>query len=102
GGYRILGRLHHQTPAVPFITGWASTKEAVSYLRKAVQLGPRNLLNGLYLAEALWDLGGDDSRKEAIKLAEELVHATPEPKLLVEERRVQELAQADLHRWKKD
>ena len=24
GGYRVLGRLHHQTPAVPFFTGWAS------------------------------------------------------------------------------
>src|SRR5207253_3972810 len=27
--YRVLGRLHDQTPHVPFITGWASSKEAV-------------------------------------------------------------------------
>lgn len=102
GGYRILGRLHHQTPSVPFITGWASTKEAVSYLRKAVQIGPRNFLNRLYLAEALWDLDGADSHKEAVKLVEELIHDTPGPKFLVEERRVQELARADLAQWKKD
>ncbi len=102
GGYRILGRLHHQTPSVPLITGWASTKEAVSYLRKAVQIGPRNFLNRLYLAEALWDLDKDDSRQEAVKLVEEIVHDTPGPTFLVEERRTQELAQADLNRWKKD
>jgi len=29
---RVLGRLHDQTPHVPFITGWASSKEAVKYL----------------------------------------------------------------------
>ena len=102
GGYRVLGRLHHQTPAIPFITGWASTKEAVSYLRKAVQIGPRHFLNRLYLAEALWDLNRDGSRKEAVKLVEELVQDTPGPEFLVEERRTQELAQADLAHWKKD
>jgi tetratricopeptide (TPR) repeat protein len=102
GGYRVLGRLHHQTPAVPFITGWASTKEAVSYLKKAVQVGPRNFLNRLYLAEALWDLDRDDSHKEALKLVEELIRDTPGPGLLIEERRVQELAQADLNRWRGD
>jgi hypothetical protein len=102
GGYRVLGRLHHQTPAIPFITGWASTKEAVSHLRKAVQIGPQNFLNRLYLAEALWDLNRDDSRKEAMKLVEELVRNTPGPEFLVEERRAQELAQADLNRWRKD
>jgi hypothetical protein len=102
GGYRVLGRLHHQTPSVPFITGWASAKEAVSYLRKALQIGPRNFLNRLYLAEALWDLDQNGSRKEAIKLAEELVQGVPGPEFLVEERRVQELAQADLTRWKKE
>jgi hypothetical protein len=74
----------------------------VSYLRKAVQIGPRNFLNRLYLAEALWDLDGADSHKEAVKLVEELIHDTPGPKFLVEERRVQELARADLAQWKKD
>jgi tetratricopeptide (TPR) repeat protein len=101
-GYRVLGRLHHQTPAIPFITGWASTKEAVLHLRKAIQIGPRNFLNRLYLAEALWDLNRNDSRKEAVKLVEELAHDTPWPEFLVEERRAQELARADLNRWRRD
>jgi hypothetical protein len=102
GGYRVLGRLHHQTPAIPFITGWASTKEAVSYLKNAVRIGPRHFLNRLYLAEALWDFNRDGSRKEAVKLVEDLVRDTPGPEFLVEERRAQELAQADLTQWTKD
>ena len=28
GGYRVLGRLHHHTPAIPFFTGWASRSQA--------------------------------------------------------------------------
>src|SRR5882724_4360235 len=33
GPQRVLGRLHDQTPRVPFMTGWASSKEAVRFLR---------------------------------------------------------------------
>src|SRR5258706_14250159 len=32
GGYRVLGRLHHQTPAEPFFTGWASRADALGNL----------------------------------------------------------------------
>ncbi|MBI3596241.1 MAG: hypothetical protein HY203_03695 [Nitrospirae bacterium] len=92
GGYRILGRLYHQTPYVPFITGWASTKEAVVFLRRACEIGPHNFLNRLYLAEALWDLGRD-SRKEAREVAEALIRDTPRPEFLIEDRWAREKAQ---------
>ena len=91
GGYRVLGRLYHQAPYVPFITGWASTKEAVGFLRRACAIGPQNSHNRLYLAEALWDLGGD-SRKEARAVAEALIRDTPRPEFLVEDRWAREHA----------
>lgn len=101
GGYRVLGRLHHQTPHIPFITGWVSSKEAIRYLRLANQVGPRYFLNRLYLAEAVWDQGNSASREEAIKITEELNNDTPRPDYLVEERAAQERAKALLEQWKK-
>jgi tetratricopeptide (TPR) repeat protein len=99
GGYRVLGRLYHQTPYVPFITGWASTRDAVKYLRRAYAIGPLNSVNRLYLAEALWDLDRD-TRNEAIALAEGLEQDAPRPEYLVEDRRSQELARSLLESWK--
>jgi tetratricopeptide (TPR) repeat protein len=99
GGYRVLGRLYHQTPYVPFLTGWASTRDAVKFLRRAYAIGPRNSVNRLYLAEALWDLDRD-TRNEAVALAEELAQDAPRAEYLVEDRRSQELARSLLESWK--
>lgn len=100
GGYRVLGRLHHQTPSIPFITGWASTKEAVILLRHAAEIGPRHPLNRLYLAEALWDLNRD-SHEEASKIIEALENDQPRAQFLVEDKGVQEKAQALWMSWNK-
>src|SRR5438067_1338920 len=35
GPQRVLGRLHDETPHVPFLTGWASSKEAVRFLNES-------------------------------------------------------------------
>lgn len=101
GGYRVLGRLHHQTPYVPFITGWASNNEAVEFLRQAYSIGPRNSLNRLYLAEALRDQD-TDLRKEAIKIAEDLVNDASRPEFFIEDRKAQERARSLLDQWKKN
>ena len=53
GGYRILGRLHDQSPRIPFFTGWVSRREALSDLRKALAIGSRNSVNQFFLAEAI-------------------------------------------------
>ncbi len=98
GGYRVLGRLYHQTPYVPFITGWASTRDAVGFLRRACQIGARNSSNRLYLAEALWDLN-KDSRNEAVKLAEDLIRDAPRPEFFVEDQAAQERARELLEKW---
>lgn len=98
GGYRVLGRLHHQTPSVPFFTGWASRSEALKNLRLAVERAPDDFINRLYLAEAMWDYE-KKRRPEAREILERLLKETPRPGLLVEERKVQEEAAAALSAW---
>ncbi len=98
GGYRILGRLHHQTPSVPFLTGWASRTEALKNLRLAVAAGPRNFVGCQFLAEAIWDYE-PDRHAEARALMRALVDDTPVPDSLVECRRSQEEAAAKLKEW---
>ncbi len=55
GGYRVLGRLHHQSPKIPFITGWVSRDDAMANLRKAIAAGPKSRGNQFFLAEAILD-----------------------------------------------
>ncbi len=98
GGYRILGRLHHQTPSVPFLTGWASRTEALKNLRLAVATGPRDFLGRQFLAEAIWDYE-PEKRSEARALMQALVDDAPQPEWLVECRRSQEDAAAKLREW---
>jgi tetratricopeptide (TPR) repeat protein len=62
GGYRVLGRLHDQSPRIPFLTGWVSRQEALSNLRKALAIGPRSSVNQLFLAEAI--LNHDAANRE--------------------------------------
>ena len=98
GGYRVLGRLHHQTPAVPFLTGWASRGEALKNLRLAVEAGPRNLVGRQFLAEAMWDYESS-RRAEARALLEKILGETPDPDYLVENRKTQEEAGQLLKEW---
>lgn len=98
GGYRVLGRLHHQTPAVPFLTGWASRDAALENLRRAVQAGPKNLINRQYLAEAMWDYE-KAKRPEARKALEEIVAAAPSDEFRLEDLKTQEEAKALLATW---
>jgi hypothetical protein len=98
GGYRILGRLHHQTPSVPFFTGWASRGEALRNLRLAVASGPGNFVGRQFLAEAIWEYE-TDKRAEARALMQALVDEAPLPDSLVECRKAQEEAAAKLKEW---
>jgi hypothetical protein len=98
GGYRVLGRLHHQTPSVPFFTGWASRSEALKNLRLGVAAGPRNLVGRQFLAEAMWDYE-PARRGEARSLLQRVLEETPDPDYLVENRKTQEEATQFLKNW---
>ncbi len=97
GGYRVLGRLHAVSPKIPFVTGWIDRQEAVDDLRKAVSLGPDNLINLYFLAEALHEWTGQ--RSEAVEVLKRVLAATPHPDHLVEDLRAQAIARRDLEAW---
>lgn len=98
GGARVLGRLHNQTPRVPFLTGWASDKLAVRYLREALSRDPSNKLTKVFLAEAM--VANDRSSKpQAIELLHEVINSPNAVDMLVENLAAQEDAIALLEDW---
>ena len=100
GGYRILGRLHHQAPKIPFLTSWVSREKALENLRRAVAINERNFVNRHFLAEALAEVTAAE-RAEAIRMEESLVADAPSPGHLVEDLSTQVEAKKNLEKWKK-
>jgi hypothetical protein len=99
GGYRILGRLHDQSPRIPFITGWVSRDKALAFLRQALAEGPENTVNQVFLAEAILD-HDPDHRVEARALLTKCAGATPRPEFLVEDAHYVEVSRGLLAQMK--
>jgi tetratricopeptide (TPR) repeat protein len=97
-GHRILGRLHTLAPKVPFFTGWVDRDKAVVELRRAVALGPDNLDNHLFLAEALLEHQPAKSA-EARDILRRLLARQPVPELVVEQERTLVNAKALLRKY---
>ncbi len=83
-GYRVLGRLHHQSPSILFVTGWVNHQLAVPLLRKALAAGPINRVNQYFLADALLDRDAA-ARKEAAAILRRCATEAPRPFLLIED-----------------
>jgi tetratricopeptide (TPR) repeat protein len=98
-GHRILGRLHTLAPKVPFVTGWVDRDKAVAELRRAVALGPDNLDNHLFLAEALLE-HHQEKAAEAREILRRLLARQPAPELVVEQERTLANARALLAKSK--
>jgi hypothetical protein len=98
GPQRVLGRLHDQTPHVPFITGWASSKEAVRFLKESNKIDPANKITRVFLAEALVS---NDSKNgpEAIRILHDVVSTPNDPNYEVENAQAQEDAKVLLQKW---
>ena len=81
---RVLGRLHDQTPRIPFITGWASSKEAVRFLTESLKHDPTNKITLVFLAEAM--VANDASKKkEAIAMLHSAINQPIHPGFEVED-----------------
>jgi len=95
---RVLGRLHDQTPRIPFITGWASSEEAVRFLTESQKIDPTNKLTLVFLAEAL--VSNDSSKKPQAKQILRTVLSTPaNPEYSVEDAAAMDHAKALLRKW---
>ncbi|MBI3270294.1 MAG: tetratricopeptide repeat protein [Planctomycetes bacterium] len=83
GCNRVLGRLYYKLPRM----SGGSLDKAIEYLKKAIALGPNNLLNHLYYAEAL---KRDGKKDEAKKECDWILAAKPEAAWVPEGKRQQE------------
>lgn len=99
GPARVLGRLHSQTPHVPFITGWASNKEAVKYLNASLKVDPTNKITKVFLAEAMVD-NDSDTKPAAVQMLRDVINAQNDPEFVVEWEAATNDARALLRKWK--
>jgi tetratricopeptide (TPR) repeat protein len=97
---RVLGRLHDQTPRIPLITGWASSREAVRLLNESLKIDPSSKLTLVFLAEALASRDSA-SRPEAIRLLRRAVEMPIDPDYPVEDAAAIEDARALLAKWER-
>ncbi|HYK04955.1 MAG TPA: hypothetical protein VE974_24590 [Thermoanaerobaculia bacterium] len=95
---RVLGRLHDQTPRIPFITGWASGKEALRFLEESRKHDPANKLTAVFLAEAM--VSNDSSSKQkAAQLLRGAISSPVDPAYAVEDAAAIADAKALLKKW---
>jgi tetratricopeptide (TPR) repeat protein len=95
---RVLGRLHDQTPHIPFLTGWASSSEAVKFLRESLRHDPTNKLTLVFLAEAMVS-DNSKTKPQAIQLLRTAATSPIHPDYAVEDAAAAEDAKAVLRKW---
>jgi tetratricopeptide (TPR) repeat protein len=95
---RVLGRLHDQTPRIPFVTGWASSKEALRFLNESLKVDPDNKLTMLFLAEAMV-ANNSSTRPQAVQILRGVVNNPNDPEYPVEDAAAVEDAKALLAKW---
>ncbi|HEX7152960.1 MAG TPA: hypothetical protein VF618_15840 [Thermoanaerobaculia bacterium] len=78
---RVLGRLHDQTPRIPFITGWASEKEALRFLQDSLRIESTNKITLVFLAEAL----ASSDKPRAVDLLKKTIAAPADPNYATED-----------------
>ena len=98
GPQRVLGRLHDQTPHIPFLTGWASSKEAVRFLKESHKIDPTNKTTRVFLADAMVS---NDSKNgpEAIRILRDVINTPNDPSYEVENAQAQDDARVLLRQW---
>lgn len=97
---RVLGRLHDQTPHIPFITGWASSKEAVKFLNDSLRIDPNNKITVTFLAEAMVD-NDSNMKPQAAQMLRDAVAKPVDPNYVVEQTAALNDARNLLKKWGK-
>jgi hypothetical protein len=80
----LLGRLHDQSPRIPFFTFWISRTAALRHLETAHAMSPGNTVAQYFLAEVILHHAAG-RRAEARRLLSECASSTPRPEFLVED-----------------
>ena len=71
GGHRALGRMYHKLPGFPISFG--NNQKALTHLKRAHELFPKDIITRAFYAEVLYDEG----RKEEARKHADFVLATP-------------------------
>lgn len=95
---RVLGRLHDQTPRIPFITGWASSREAVKFLNESLKVDPTNKITIVFLAEAMVS-NNSDNKPQAVQMLKNAVAAPIDTNYVVEQTAALNDARNLLRKW---
>ena len=95
---RVLGRLHDQTPHIPFITGWASSREAVKFLNESLKVDPANKITIVFLAEAMVN-NNSDTKPQAVQMLKNAVNAPVDMNYVVEQTAALNDAKNLLRKW---
>lgn len=90
GPYRVLGRLYFKLPS--FKGG--DPKKAIENLKKATEIGPKNLTNRNFLVEVLLAEGRKEEAKKELEFAINLPEAEYPPELAPENREEKKIAEA--------
>lgn len=78
GGYRLLGKLHADTPRVALFTGFVDPGRGIDLLERANEVSTDDPRNPLFLAQALLE-HAPERRDEALALLRDVVARTPRP-----------------------
>jgi tetratricopeptide (TPR) repeat protein len=95
---RVLGRLYNQTPRIPFITGWASDRQAVRFLEESLKIDPANKITIVFLAEAMVANSGR-AKPQAVQMLKNAVNAPVDQNFVVEQTAALNDAKNLLRRW---
>ncbi len=95
---RVLGRLHDQTPRIPFLTGWASSRDAVKFLNESLKVDPNNKITIVFLAEAMVN-NNSDTRPQATQMLKNAVATPVDPNYVVEQTAALNDAKNLLRKW---
>ena len=90
GGYRLLAKVHFETPSIWLVKGWPSNDRALELIRKAVKVAPNLPANRLFYAHMLIHFG---RKAEAQTQLQHLKDSDPRPSQLVEDHFTQFRAQ---------
>jgi len=95
---RVLGRLHDQTPRIPFLTGWASSRDAVRFLNDSLKIDPANKIPIVFLAEAMVN-NNSDARPQAVQMLKNAVATPIDTNYVVEQTAALNDAKNLLRKW---
>ncbi|MCL2284101.1 MAG: tetratricopeptide repeat protein [Fibromonadales bacterium] len=83
-GYQILGRAHQKIPHVFAVLSWVNKDSTEYYLKKSLNLNPKDISTALFLAEYYKESG---RKQEAEKLLAPVLKSKPRPEEYLEDER---------------